>query len=161
MRSIRAWAALPSSEAGAARIGYNATLLRPVEAAAKGGAMSRSVLHTTVVIMLIVIGTTGCATMQDNPRASIGALGGAAFGGLIAAAAGGGGAAIAGAVIGGALIGGFAGNALDQRDKRLAAEAQQQALESARTGQAVPWSNHETGHTGTITPTKTFQGANG
>jgi len=161
MRSIRAWAALPSSEAGAPRIGYNATLLRTAEAAAKGEAMSRSVLQTTVVIMLVVVGTTGCTTMQDNPKASIGALGGAAFGGLIAAAAGGGGAAIAGAVIGGALIGGFAGNALDQRDKRLAAEAQQQALESARTGQAVPWSNPDTGHTGTVTPVRTFQGASG
>jgi hypothetical protein len=54
--------------------------------------------------MLVVIGLTGCAEMQANPKTSIGALSGGAFGGLIAAAAGGGGAAIAGAVMGGARI---------------------------------------------------------
>src|SRR5262247_4232796 len=123
-------------------------------------AMSRSLRQMTVVILLLVVGATGCETMQENPKTAIGGLGGAAFGGLIAAAAGGGGAAIAGAVIGGALLGGFAGNALDQRDKRLAAEAQQRALETAPTGKSVSWTNPDTGHTGTITPERTYQ-ANG
>src|SRR5262247_1622112 len=128
--------------------------------AMKGVSMSRSMIQMTAVIVLLVVGASGCATVEDNPKASIGALGGAAFGGLIAAAAGGGGAAIAGAVIGGALLGGFAGNALDQRDKRLAAEAQQRALETAPTGKSVSWTNPDTGHTGTITPERTYQ-ANG
>src|SRR5882724_12500329 len=121
--------------------------------------MSRSMLQMTAAIILLVVSTTGCATMQDNPKASIGALGGAAVGGLIAEAAGGGGAAIAGAVLGGALLGGFAGNALDQRDKRLAAEAQQRALESAPTGKPVAWTNPDTGHSGTVTPVRTYQSA--
>jgi surface antigen len=119
--------------------------------------MSRPVLRCVAVLLLVMPFATGCATMEDNPKAAIGGLGGAAFGGLIAAAAGGGGAAIAGAVIGGALLGGLAGNALDQRDKRLAAEAQQRALESAPTGKAVPWTNPDTGHQGTITPVRTYQ----
>jgi len=87
-------------------------------------------------------------------------IGGAAFGGLIAAAAGGGGAAIAGAVIGGALLGGLAGNMLDQRDKRMAAEAQQQALESAPSGKPVAWTNPDTGHSGSVTPVRTYQAGN-
>lgn len=119
--------------------------------------MSRSMVQMTAVIMLLVVGATGCESMQNNPKTAIGGLGGAAFGGLIAAAAGGGGAAIAGAVIGGALLGGLAGNMLDQRDKRLAAEAQQKALESTPTGTPVAWSNPDTGHSGTITPVKTYQ----
>ena len=119
--------------------------------------MSRSMLQMTAVIMLLVVAVTGCATIEDNPKASIGALGGAAFGGLIAAAAGGGGAAIAGALIGGALLGGFAGNALDRRDKRLAAEAQQRALETAPSGKPVAWTNPDSGHTGTVTPVRTYQ----
>jgi surface antigen len=106
---------------------------------------------------MLVVAATGCATIEDNPKASIGAFGGAAFGGLIAAAAGGGGAAIAGAVIGGALLGAFAGNALDQRDKRLAAEAQQRALENAPTGKPIAWTNPDSGHSGTVTPTRTSQ----
>ena len=119
--------------------------------------MSRSMLQMTAAIMFLVVATTGCATTHNNPKASIGALGGAAVGGLIAGAAGGGGAAIAGAVLGGALLGGFAGNALDQRDKRLAAEAQQRALESAPTGTPVAWKNPDNGHAGTVTPERTYQ----
>lgn len=119
--------------------------------------MPRSVTECVAILMLVVVAATGCATIEDNPKASIGALGGAAFGGLIAAAAGGGGVAIAGAVIGGALLGAFAGNMLDQRDKRLAAETQQRALESAPTGKPVAWTNPDTGHSGTVTPVRTYQ----
>jgi surface antigen len=123
--------------------------------------MSRPRKECIAILMLVVVAATGCATIEDNPKASIGAFGGAAFGGLIAAAAGGGGAAIAGAVIGGALLGAFAGNALDQRDKRLAAEAQQRALENAPTGRPIAWTNPDTGHSGTVMPTRTYQSAGG
>jgi len=57
----------------------------------------------------------------------------------------------------GALLGGLAGNMLDQRDKRMAAEAQQKALESAPTGTPVAWNNPDSGHSASITPTKTYQ----
>jgi len=118
--------------------------------------MPRSAVECVAILMLVVA-ATGCATIENNPKTSIGAFGGAAFGGLIAAAAGGGGAAIAGAVIGGALLGAFAGNMLDQRDKRMAAEAQQRALESAPTGKPVAWTNPDSGHSGTVTPVRTYQ----
>jgi surface antigen len=123
--------------------------------------MSRAWMERVAALLLIVTLATGCQTMQDNPKTSIGAFGGAAFGGLIAAAAGGGGPAIAGAVIGGALLGGLAGNMLDQRDKRMAAEAQQRALETAPTGQPVSWTNPDSGHSGTVTATRTYQSGNG
>jgi surface antigen len=122
--------------------------------------MPKRLTEVIAVVVLIVVAATGCQTMQDNPKTSIGAFGGAAFGGLIAAAAGGGGPAIAGAVIGGALLGGLAGNMLDQRDKRMAAEAQQRALESAPTGNPVAWTNPDTGHSGTVTPTRTYHAGN-
>ena len=119
--------------------------------------MSRSVMQSTAVLMLIIVAATGCGTIESNPKTSIGGLGGAAFGGLIAAAAGGGGAAIAGSVIGGALLGGLVGNMLDQRDKQMAAEAQRRALETAPTGKPVAWNNPDSGHSGTVTPTRTYQ----
>ena len=119
--------------------------------------MPRTMIRVAAVVMLVVIAFTGCASMEANPKTTVGALGGGAFGGLIAAAAGGGGVAIAGAVIGGALLGGLAGNYLDQRDKQLAAQAQQRALESAPTGQPVAWSNPDSGHQGTVTPVRTYQ----
>src|SRR6185369_11163849 len=79
----------------------------------------------------------------------------------IAAAAGGGTGAMVGAALGGALIGGVIGNRLDARDKRMAAEAAQRAFESNRVGQATAWSNPDSGNSGTITPTRTTQLANG
>ena len=122
--------------------------------------MPRTIVQPAAVILLVVVGLTGCAEMQGN-KGTVGALGGGAMGGLIAAAAGGGGAAIAGAVIGGALLGGAAGTLLDQRDRQLAAQAQQRALEVTPTGTPVAWTNPDSGHQGTVTPVRTFQQADG
>jgi len=78
-------------------------------------------------------------------------------GGLIAAAASANPAAIAASVVGGLLVGGLVGNLLDERDKKLQTEAAQRALETGKTGQAVAWKNPDSGHSGTVTPTKTVQ----
>jgi surface antigen len=78
-------------------------------------------------------------------------------GGLIAAAAGGGGAGIAAGVIGGALLGGLVGSYLDDRDKKMAADSASRALETAPSGQSVAWNNPDSGHSGTVTPVRTYQ----
>jgi len=114
-------------------------------------------LKATAVVALAAWLFAGCETVQQNPKTAIGGLGGATVGGLIAAAAGGGGAAIAASVIGGALIGGFAGNLLDDRDKRMANEAAQRAFETAPSGRPVAWQNPDSGHSGTVTPVRTFE----
>ena len=126
-----------------------------------GPARPLAVKAIGAAVLAAVLVTTGCQTIQDNPKTAIGGFGGAALGGLIAGAAGANPAAIAASVIGGALIGALAGNFLDERDKRLQAEAAQKAFESAPTGTAVPWHNPDNGHQGTITPSKTFQNAQG
>lgn len=123
--------------------------------------MRRSVLKGVALLTLVGVGLTGCATMEANPKTSIGALGGATVGGLIAAAAHGSPAAIAASVIGGGLLGGVVGNLLDERDKMLAAQAAQRALETAPSGTSVPWKNPDSGHSGTVTPTRTYQTARG
>ncbi len=123
--------------------------------------MNKKVLRGLVTIALIGILTASCATMEQNPKTTVGAVGGGALGGLILAAAGGNAAAIAAGAVGGILLGGMVGNLLDERDKRLAAEAAQRALETAPTGNAVPWKNPDSGHYGTVTPTKTYQMAGG
>jgi len=123
--------------------------------------MRGGVLKGVAVVVLVAILGTGCATMEANPKTTVGAAGGGLVGGLIAAAAGGNPAAIAASVIGGMLIGGMVGNLLDQRDKQMAAEAAHRAMESAPTGKPVAWSNPDSGHSGTVTPTKTYQTANG
>ena len=116
-----------------------------------------SVLKATVVVALTAWVFTGCETVQGNPKTAIGGLGGAAVGGLIAAAAGGGGTGIAAGVIGGALLGGLAGNLLDDRDRRMANDAAQRALETAPSGKPVAWTNPDSGHSGTVTPVRTYE----
>jgi surface antigen len=123
--------------------------------------MRRSILKGCAVVTLIALVGTGCAAMEANPKTTIGAAGGATVGGLIAAAAGGNPAAIAASVIGGMLVGGMVGNLLDQRDKQMAAEAATRAMESTPTGRPVSWQNPDSGHSGTVTPTRTYQTANG
>jgi surface antigen len=127
---------------------------------------ARTAKHTAVTLLVLLsLATSSCTEMsqgvQDNPKAVLGALGGAALGGGIAALAGGGTGAIVGATLGGALLGGFVGHQLDNRDKQLAAQAAQKAFESSQSGKATVWNNPDTGNSGAITPTRTYQLANG
>lgn len=125
-------------------------------------ATERAALAVLVAITLL---TSSCAQLsqniENNPKAVLGALGGAALGGGIAALAGGGAGAIVGASLGGALIGGYIGNRLDNRDKQMAAQAAQKAFESSQAGQPTVWNNPDSGNSGSITPTRTYQLANG
>src|SRR2546427_13173770 len=117
------------------------------------GSRLRAVALGTLMILVV----TGCAEVSENPKTTIGALGGAAVGGLIAGAAGGGGAGIAAGVIGGGLLGGLVGSVLDERDRRLAAQATHQGLETASSGKSVPLNNHHNGHARAGTPVHTPQ----
>src|SRR5262245_20146370 len=123
--------------------------------------MRAVVLGCLALVTLVATLLTGCAEVSQNPKTAIGGLGGAAVGGLIAAAAGGGGTGIAAGVIGGGLLGGLVGNVLDDRDRRLAAEAAHRALETTPSHQSVAWRNPDSGHAGTVTPVRTYQTAEG
>ena len=58
-------------------------------------------------------------------------------------------------------MGNKVGAALDCKDQQYHYDTTQSALESQKTGQASTWSNPDTGHSGTITPTKTYTSADG
>ena len=108
----------------------------------------------------------GCATVRETvgeaPKTTIGALGGAAAGGLLGAAIGNGRTRdIAAGVAVGGLLGALAGNLLDSRDRRLAAEAATHAFENVPSGSSVPWRNPDSGNSGSYTPTRTYQTARG
>src|SRR5262245_57876658 len=115
--------------------------------------------------MVVALLPSSCATMtgtvENNPKAVLGTVLGGAPGAGIAAAAGGGPGAIVGAGLGGALIGGLIGNRLDARDKRMANAAAQQAFENNQAGQTSVWNNPDSGNSGSITPTRTYELANG
>jgi len=127
--------------------------------------MSRELLRRVSIGVLLVFSLGSCATLKekaaDNPKGLLGALGGAAVGGGIAALAGGG----AGWIVAGSLLGGLAGGAigknLDDKDKAKANAAAHEAFESGHTGQASVWDNPDSGNSGSVTPTRTYQLANG
>lgn len=116
-----------------------------------------------VLVLALALATagTGCQTIQDAPKTTIGGLGGAVAGGILGEKLGGhGGGIVAGALIGG-LVGGAVGNLLDQRDRRLAMETAHTSLETAPTGSTSTWVNPDTGHEGSFTPTRTWQEPSG
>jgi surface antigen len=127
--------------------------------------MSKTTLRTIALLVIIALELGGCAqtgeTVRNNPKTTMGGMLGAASGGLIAAAAGGGAAGIVGGVLLGGLVGGAVGNALDQKDKQMAQQAAQQAFENSRTGEASAWRNPDSGNSGSITPTRTYQASSG
>ena len=114
-----------------------------------------------VLALLLVLVLAGCTTTQPGTKTAVGGLGGAAVGGLLAAGLGASPAAIAGSVILGGLLGGAIGNRMDAADQRHANETAARALETSPTGTAVSWQNPDSGHFGTVTPTRTYQTASG
>jgi len=61
----------------------------------------------------------------------------------------------------GTLVGGAIGNRLDEKDKEMATQAAHQAFENNHTGAPSSWQNPDTGASGSITPTRTYQIENG
>ena len=118
-----------------------------------------------LLLCLLALNATGCQTaaqgVSSNPKTVLGSLAGAGAGAGLAALAGGGtGWVLGGAAIGG-LLGGVIGNQMDEQDRIKAQLAAQQALESNRTGQQSTWRNPDSGNSGTVTPTRTYQNPSG
>ena len=128
--------------------------------------MSSSSVKAIAAIPIISVALlTGCQQESGEgsfgPKTGIGAALGAAGGGLIGAAAGGGAAGIVGGVLIGGLAGGAIGSALDAQDRDTANRSTAQALESTPSGTTTAWRNPDSGNSGTVTPTRTFQNPDG
>lgn len=97
-------------------------------------------------------------------KADIGTAAGAIAGGVAGYQFGGGRgkalATVAGTLLGGAL-GRSIGGSLDRGDMAYYNQASQQALETGQPGQPLPWSNPQTGNSGTVTPQKYYQNTSG
>lgn len=119
--------------------------------------MIKSKLSNIVLICVsCAMFLTSCAGNKQGVGTGIGAV----AGGLLGAQFGKGpGKLLAvglGAVAGG-LIGNAIGKNMDDTDKMMAEKTSQQALESSPSGQSIAWKNPDNGHSGTITPTKTYK----
>ncbi len=113
----------------------------------------KTVLAATVIALM----TAACAQNgQYGTKQTIGALGGAAAGGLLGAQVGKGtgqlAATAAGALLG-ALIGSEIGRGLDDVDRMKAQQAYTQAT-AAPIGETITWDNPNTGNSGTVVPVR-------
>lgn len=110
-------------------------------------------------IAAVSVGLLGAAACENaGTKETLGTLGGAALGGLVGSQIGSGRgqlvATAAGAVLG-AFVGREIGMSLDKADQLHAEQTANQAFEYNKTGETSSWSNPDSGHAGTITPTQT------
>ena len=111
---------------------------------------------------VVALSLAACQSMQDNPKQTGGTLIGAGLGALAGSQLGSGKgqlAAVAIGALGGAWLGSEAGKSLDKADRMYAERTAQNALETGRAGQTSRWRNPDSGHTGTVTPIRTYQTA--
>lgn len=120
--------------------------------------MLRFISLATVVLLL-----SACA-YPVGPRQSTGTLLGAGTGALIGSQFGDGKGRLAAVALGtlaGAMIGQDIGRTLDAADRSYMQQNAQSSLETLPSNQSGSWVNPDTGHSGSITPTRTYQTASG
>ncbi|MBF8269144.1 MAG: hypothetical protein HW386_853, partial [Gammaproteobacteria bacterium] len=118
-----------------------------------------------VLVMMTFIATSLRAecTSDNSNKEVAGTLLGAAVGGLIGSQIGGGAGnkvAIGAGVVAGGYLGNRIGKSMDCKDIAYHEETTRDTLENQRTGEASTWRNPDTGHSGTIIPTKTYMSNN-
>jgi surface antigen len=106
----------------------------------------------------------GFAEGAGITKADVGTLIGAGLGAYAGSNVGGGKgrtAAIAVGTLLGAGLGREVGGSLDRADMAYYNRTQQEALETAQPGQALPWQNPQSGNSGSFTPSNYYQNAQG
>ncbi|HLI12578.1 MAG TPA: RT0821/Lpp0805 family surface protein [Alphaproteobacteria bacterium] len=127
-----------------------------------------SVGAAAVLAMLLAACTQGPNGQMETPlggtKQTLGTLGGAGAGAFIGSQIGHGTGNLAATAIGGllgAFVGSQVGKSLDRADELAAQQTTQRTLETTPDGQSLPWRNAENGHSGTVTPVRTYQESNG
>ena len=116
-----------------------------------------------VIPAFVAVGLAGCSNSGYGDKEMGGTLIGAGLGGLAGSQIGGGSGRLVGTGAGvllGGLIGNQVGKSLDRADHVALQQAQQNAY-AAPVGQQITWNNPDSGHYGTITPTRDGRNAAG
>lgn len=119
-------------------------------------------MKATAVASLISFSMAACTTdgTGNINKSDIGMLLGAGGGAVAGAQFGKGRGRLVGVAAGtllGAALGRSIGGSLDKADMAYYNNASQNTLETAKTGSTSAWSNPDSGTSGTITPTRTYE----
>lgn len=109
-------------------------------------------------VLVLVLGLAGCATQGEQERA--GMVIGGVLGGVLGAQVGEGSGRTAATIIGamaGVAVGGAVGRSMDEQDRLKTAHT----LETVRSGVHSQWRNPDSGNEYRVTPTRTYQTAQG
>ncbi len=118
--------------------------------------MSTRFVTATLASVLLL----GACAGPDSPKQTGGTLLGAGLGALAGSQIGGGKGALAAVAIGalgGAFLGSETGKSLDRADRTYAQQTASRSLEYSPAGQGSTWRNPDSGHSGTFTPTRTYE----
>lgn len=134
-----------------------------VRANTEHGASSMTQIARGIAVVALTLSVAGCG--PDGPtRADTGLAVGAIAGGLIGNSVGKGTgralATVAGAFVGG-IVGHEVGRSLDEQDRRLAREAEYDALERGHSGVARTWRNPDNGRYGEVVPSRPYKRGGG
>jgi len=118
-------------------------------------------MRKSAVAALMVAGVLGFGGCAQNPDGTgnkrvVGAMTGAAVGGLLGSHMGRGGGRLVATAMGvfvGGLIGHEIGRSLDEADRARAQQAMSRA-QAAPIGETIEWNNPKSGHSGTYTPVR-------
>jgi surface antigen len=118
-------------------------------------------MRTAQAVLAIGLCLSVAACGPEGPsKADTGTVVGAVAGGILGNQVGRGGgrvaATIVGAVVGG-IVGSEIGRSLDKQDRRLAQEAEFDALERGSSGVGRPWRNPDSGRYGEVIPAEPYR----
>ncbi len=125
--------------------------------------MNTQRVKSTAIVLLTATSLIACSA-NSGPKTTGGTLMGAALGGLAGAQIGGGRGKLAAVAVGtllGGLVGRGVGESLDRADRLYAQQTASHGLESAPSGTTTTWRNPDSGHSGTFTPTRTYEAQTG
>ncbi|NQU72425.1 MAG: glycine zipper 2TM domain-containing protein [Rhodospirillales bacterium] len=120
-------------------------------------------LQKTALPVILVLSLAACQQGEFNKQTG-GTIIGAGLGALVGSQIGSGGGQLAAVAVGtlaGAFLGSEVGKSLDRADRLAMQQTSHSALESAPTHQVSSWRNPDSGHSGTVTPTRTYNTPSG
>ena len=120
-------------------------------------------LKKTALPVILVLSLAACQQGELNKQTG-GTIIGAGLGALVGSQIGSGGGQLAAVAVGtlaGAFLGSEVGKSLDRADRLAMQQTSQTALETPPTHQVSSWRNPDSGHSGTVVPTRTYNTPSG